>query len=172
MLRASPGDLAAWKVAQPALAQPLGPLYLTLLLTAGIWVNKQRGWTEEKNPEGKSSPTNLCQVGLTPQTKILLTVPTRFPCLLTILQIKNLGVNQCLDVGENNHGGKPLIMYTCHHLGGNQVYSPSLLGQVQEKPVSGASPFFTDPLSPLKMVLSCELGWERSRERRRYYPCP
>lgn len=27
----------------------------------------------------------------------------------------------CLDVGENNHGGKPLIMYSCHGLGGNQV---------------------------------------------------
>ncbi|GAB5573787.1 polypeptide N-acetylgalactosaminyltransferase 6 [Prionailurus iriomotensis] len=34
--------------------------------------------------------------------------------------IRNLGVDQCLDVGENNHGGKPLIMYTCHGLGGNQ----------------------------------------------------
>ncbi|XP_038293870.1 polypeptide N-acetylgalactosaminyltransferase 6-like [Canis lupus familiaris] len=36
--------------------------------------------------------------------------------------IRNLGINQCLDVGENNHGGKPLIMYTCHGLGGNQYF--------------------------------------------------
>ncbi|XP_007518306.1 polypeptide N-acetylgalactosaminyltransferase 6 [Erinaceus europaeus] len=36
--------------------------------------------------------------------------------------IKNLGINQCLDVGENNHGGKPLIMYSCHGLGGNQYF--------------------------------------------------
>lgn len=59
-----------------------------------------------------------------------------FPSLLSILQIKNLGINQCLDVGEKNHGGKPLIMYACHGLGGNQVYSPILLGQPQEKPIS------------------------------------
>ncbi|XP_045868321.1 polypeptide N-acetylgalactosaminyltransferase 6 isoform X1 [Meles meles] len=36
--------------------------------------------------------------------------------------IRNLGTDQCLDVGENNHGGKPLIMYTCHGLGGNQYF--------------------------------------------------
>ncbi|XP_052604953.1 polypeptide N-acetylgalactosaminyltransferase 6 isoform X1 [Peromyscus californicus insignis] len=36
--------------------------------------------------------------------------------------IKNLGTNQCLDVGENNRGGKPLIMYDCHNLGGNQYF--------------------------------------------------
>ncbi|XP_054383223.1 polypeptide N-acetylgalactosaminyltransferase 6 isoform X2 [Pongo abelii] len=37
-------------------------------------------------------------------------------------EIKNLGTNQCLDVGENNRGGKPLIMYSCHGLGGNQYF--------------------------------------------------
>lgn len=31
----------------------------------------------------------------------------------------------CLDVGENNHGGKPLIMYSCHGLGGNQYFEYS-----------------------------------------------
>ncbi|XP_045443944.1 polypeptide N-acetylgalactosaminyltransferase 6 isoform X4 [Pipistrellus kuhlii] len=36
--------------------------------------------------------------------------------------IKNLGINQCLDVGEKNHGEKPLIMYACHGLGGNQYF--------------------------------------------------
>ncbi|KAM8779547.1 LOW QUALITY PROTEIN: polypeptide N-acetylgalactosaminyltransferase 6 [Rhynchonycteris naso] len=36
--------------------------------------------------------------------------------------IKNLGISQCLDVGENNRGGKPLIMYACHGLGGNQYF--------------------------------------------------
>lgn len=54
-----------------------------------------------------------------------------FPSVLTILQIRNLGVDQCLDVGENNHGGKPLIMYTCHGLGGNQVRSRTLPGRPQ-----------------------------------------
>ncbi|OWK16774.1 GALNT6 [Cervus elaphus hippelaphus] len=34
--------------------------------------------------------------------------------------LKNLGVDHCLDVGENNNGGKPLILYACHGLGGNQ----------------------------------------------------
>uniref|UniRef100_A0A8D0QXK6 Polypeptide N-acetylgalactosaminyltransferase n=1 Tax=Sus scrofa TaxID=9823 RepID=A0A8D0QXK6_PIG len=36
--------------------------------------------------------------------------------------IKNLGMDHCLDVGESNNGGKPLIMYTCHGLGGNQYF--------------------------------------------------
>ncbi|XP_004274358.1 polypeptide N-acetylgalactosaminyltransferase 6 isoform X1 [Orcinus orca] len=36
--------------------------------------------------------------------------------------LKNLGMDHCLDVGENNNGGKPLIMYTCHGLGGNQYF--------------------------------------------------
>ncbi|XP_061470925.1 polypeptide N-acetylgalactosaminyltransferase 6 isoform X2 [Rhineura floridana] len=34
--------------------------------------------------------------------------------------IRNEGAKHCLDVGENNHGGKPLIMYPCHGMGGNQ----------------------------------------------------
>ncbi|XP_020937386.1 polypeptide N-acetylgalactosaminyltransferase 6 isoform X2 [Sus scrofa] len=37
-------------------------------------------------------------------------------------EIKNLGMDHCLDVGESNNGGKPLIMYTCHGLGGNQYF--------------------------------------------------
>uniref|UniRef100_A0A3Q0TDF8 Polypeptide N-acetylgalactosaminyltransferase n=1 Tax=Amphilophus citrinellus TaxID=61819 RepID=A0A3Q0TDF8_AMPCI len=36
--------------------------------------------------------------------------------------IKNFGSNKCLDVGENNKGGKPLIMYYCHNMGGNQYF--------------------------------------------------
>ncbi|XP_010220515.1 PREDICTED: polypeptide N-acetylgalactosaminyltransferase 6 [Tinamus guttatus] len=36
--------------------------------------------------------------------------------------IKNEGTKSCLDVGENNHGGKPLIMYPCHGMGGNQYF--------------------------------------------------
>lgn len=36
-------------------------------------------------------------------------------------QLKNLGSKTCLDVGEDNKGGKPVIMYTCHNMGGNQV---------------------------------------------------
>ncbi|KAJ8397016.1 hypothetical protein AAFF_G00010700 [Aldrovandia affinis] len=36
--------------------------------------------------------------------------------------IKNSGSQSCLDVGENNSGGKPMIMYTCHNMGGNQYF--------------------------------------------------
>ncbi|XP_042200291.1 polypeptide N-acetylgalactosaminyltransferase 6 [Callorhinchus milii] len=36
--------------------------------------------------------------------------------------IKNKGTGSCLDVGEQNHGGKPLILYPCHGMGGNQYF--------------------------------------------------
>ncbi|XP_017286440.1 polypeptide N-acetylgalactosaminyltransferase 6 [Kryptolebias marmoratus] len=36
--------------------------------------------------------------------------------------LKNSGSNTCLDVGENNQGGKPVIMYVCHNMGGNQYF--------------------------------------------------
>nr|XP_046252578.1 polypeptide N-acetylgalactosaminyltransferase 6 [Scatophagus argus] len=36
--------------------------------------------------------------------------------------IKNLGSKTCLDVGESNQGGKPVIMYQCHNMGGNQYF--------------------------------------------------
>ncbi|NP_001167507.1 UDP-N-acetyl-alpha-D-galactosamine:polypeptide N-acetylgalactosaminyltransferase 6 (GalNAc-T6) isoform X1 [Xenopus laevis] len=39
--------------------------------------------------------------------------------------VKNEGAQKCLDVGENNHGGKPLIMYPCHGMGGNQYFEYS-----------------------------------------------
>ncbi|XP_028654513.1 polypeptide N-acetylgalactosaminyltransferase 6-like [Erpetoichthys calabaricus] len=36
--------------------------------------------------------------------------------------IRNQGSHVCLDAGEKNHGGKPLIMYGCHGMGGNQYF--------------------------------------------------
>ncbi|KAM4610735.1 polypeptide N-acetylgalactosaminyltransferase 6 isoform 1-T2 [Polymixia lowei] len=36
--------------------------------------------------------------------------------------VKNAGSQTCLDVGENNQGGKPMIMYQCHNMGGNQYF--------------------------------------------------
>ncbi|KAM3872567.1 polypeptide N-acetylgalactosaminyltransferase 6 [Diretmus argenteus] len=36
--------------------------------------------------------------------------------------IKNSGSQTCLDVGENNQGGKAVIMYPCHNMGGNQYF--------------------------------------------------
>lgn len=58
-----------------------------------------------------------------------LTLASNYPislsCCLTVCtlssQIKNTGKDMCLDAGENNEGGKALIMYPCHGLGGNQV---------------------------------------------------
>lgn len=41
--------------------------------------------------------------------------------LMCLHQIRNSGSGTCLDVGENNQGGKPVIMYVCHNMGGNQV---------------------------------------------------
>ncbi|XP_070770481.1 polypeptide N-acetylgalactosaminyltransferase 3 [Enoplosus armatus] len=39
--------------------------------------------------------------------------------------VKNVGKDSCLDAGENNEGGKQLIMYPCHGLGGNQYFEYS-----------------------------------------------
>ncbi|CAL8368504.1 unnamed protein product [Lota lota] len=36
--------------------------------------------------------------------------------------IRNAGSLSCLDAGESNKGGKPVIMYTCHNMGGNQYF--------------------------------------------------
>ncbi|XP_063198262.1 polypeptide N-acetylgalactosaminyltransferase 3 isoform X3 [Chroicocephalus ridibundus] len=45
--------------------------------------------------------------------------------------LKNIGNRMCLDVGENNHGGKPLIMYSCHGLGGNQYFEYSARHEIR-----------------------------------------
>ncbi|KAI5096006.1 polypeptide N-acetylgalactosaminyltransferase 6, partial [Silurus meridionalis] len=39
--------------------------------------------------------------------------------------LKNVGSQSCLDVGENNNGGKAVIMYVCHNMGGNQYFEYS-----------------------------------------------
>ncbi|KAI2660899.1 Polypeptide N-acetylgalactosaminyltransferase 3 [Labeo rohita] len=39
--------------------------------------------------------------------------------------IKNVGKEACLDAGESNEGGKSLIMYPCHGMGGNQYFEYS-----------------------------------------------
>ncbi|XP_048834205.1 polypeptide N-acetylgalactosaminyltransferase 3-like [Brienomyrus brachyistius] len=39
--------------------------------------------------------------------------------------VMNIGKDSCLDAGENNEGGKELIMYPCHGLGGNQYFEYS-----------------------------------------------
>ncbi|KAG7283831.1 hypothetical protein CRUP_034018 [Coryphaenoides rupestris] len=40
--------------------------------------------------------------------------------------IRNVQSHSCLDAGENNKGGKPVIMYTCHNMGGNQTVNLEL----------------------------------------------
>uniref|UniRef100_A0A8C4PVA6 Polypeptide N-acetylgalactosaminyltransferase n=1 Tax=Equus asinus TaxID=9793 RepID=A0A8C4PVA6_EQUAS len=45
--------------------------------------------------------------------------------------IKSFGQSLCLDVGENNQGGKPLILYTCHGLGGNQYFEYSAQHEIR-----------------------------------------
>lgn len=44
-----------------------------------------------------------------------------------------MGKDACLDAGENNEGGKLLIMYPCHGLGGNQVRKEMLLRSFLDK---------------------------------------
>ncbi|XP_023601196.1 polypeptide N-acetylgalactosaminyltransferase 3 isoform X2 [Myotis lucifugus] len=45
--------------------------------------------------------------------------------------IKSVSQPLCLDVGENNQGSKPLILYTCHGLGGNQYFEYSAQHEIR-----------------------------------------
>uniref|UniRef100_A0A1A8NWK3 Polypeptide N-acetylgalactosaminyltransferase n=2 Tax=Nothobranchius rachovii TaxID=451742 RepID=A0A1A8NWK3_9TELE len=45
--------------------------------------------------------------------------------------VKNVGRDSCLDAGEGNEGGKPLIMYPCHGLGGNQYFEYSTRHEIR-----------------------------------------
>ncbi|XP_010895987.2 polypeptide N-acetylgalactosaminyltransferase 6-like isoform X2 [Esox lucius] len=47
-------------------------------------------------------------------------VPDLTPVKFGALQ--NIGSKTCLDVGEKNTGGKPVILYVCHNSGGNQYF--------------------------------------------------
>lgn len=82
------------------------------------------------------------------------------PSLLTILQLKNLGVDHCLDVGENNNGGKPLILYACHGLGGNQVHSPTADWSVSRGTSSLHTPPFSIQRSPFLRTRAGEVQKE------------
>ena len=81
---------------------------------------------------GAVSHVSLCMdMGINDITP--LTCLQNCSCILIILgclclhQIKNSGSQTCLDVGENNQGDKPMIMYQCHNMGGNQVQWLKLL---------------------------------------------
>ncbi|XP_073401879.1 polypeptide N-acetylgalactosaminyltransferase 3-like isoform X2 [Dendrobates tinctorius] len=46
--------------------------------------------------------------------------------------IQNVGKQWCLDAGsDNNHGGKPPILYNCHGLGGNQYFEYTLNHEIR-----------------------------------------
>ncbi|XP_069589171.1 polypeptide N-acetylgalactosaminyltransferase 3-like [Ranitomeya imitator] len=46
--------------------------------------------------------------------------------------IQNVGKKWCLDAGsDNNHGGKPPILYDCHRLGGNQYFEYTLRHEIR-----------------------------------------
>uniref|UniRef100_A0A3Q4AK12 Polypeptide N-acetylgalactosaminyltransferase n=1 Tax=Mola mola TaxID=94237 RepID=A0A3Q4AK12_MOLML len=45
--------------------------------------------------------------------------------------VKNVGKDSCLDAGENNEGGKHLILYPCHGLGGNQYFEFSTRHEIR-----------------------------------------
>ncbi|MEE6489487.1 hypothetical protein FKM82_015589 [Ascaphus truei] len=45
--------------------------------------------------------------------------------------IQNVGKQMCLDVGDDNRGDKPLIMYSCHGLGGNQYFEYSTSHEIR-----------------------------------------
>ncbi|KAJ8255829.1 hypothetical protein COCON_G00196930 [Conger conger] len=45
--------------------------------------------------------------------------------------LKSIGRELCLDAGANNEGAKPLILYTCHGLGGNQYFEFSTHHEVR-----------------------------------------
>lgn len=60
-----------------------------------------------------------------PLTCWLTAAVSHYHCVCVCMcmhQLKNSGSQTCLDVGEQNQGGKAMIMYTCHNMGGNQVH--------------------------------------------------
>ncbi|XP_061075769.1 polypeptide N-acetylgalactosaminyltransferase 6-like [Conger conger] len=47
-------------------------------------------------------------------------VPDLIPLMYGM--IRNVGSKTCLDVGQDNPAGKPLIVFACHSMGGNQYF--------------------------------------------------
>ncbi|XP_053554366.1 polypeptide N-acetylgalactosaminyltransferase 3 [Bombina bombina] len=56
-------------------------------------------------------------------------VPDLNPLIYGDLQ--NVGRQMCLDAGSDNRGDKPLIMYACHGLGGNQYFEYTLSHEIR-----------------------------------------
>ncbi|XP_069791440.1 polypeptide N-acetylgalactosaminyltransferase 3-like isoform X2 [Narcine bancroftii] len=82
--------------------------------------------------------------------------------------IKNIGSGTCLDSGENNLGGKQLILYTCHGLGGNQYFEYTLSNEIRHNirkqlcvhNINNAAFLETCTNTNLNNVVSAEQKWE------------
>uniref|UniRef100_G3P192 Polypeptide N-acetylgalactosaminyltransferase n=1 Tax=Gasterosteus aculeatus aculeatus TaxID=481459 RepID=G3P192_GASAC len=76
--------------------------------------------------------------------------------------IKNLGSNTCLDVGEANTGGKAVIMYQCHNMGGNQYFEYSSHKELRHN-IGAQLCLHAMPQSEPVLVHVCELKGKGTR---------
>nr|XP_017504278.1 polypeptide N-acetylgalactosaminyltransferase 3 isoform X1 [Manis javanica]XP_036859431.1 polypeptide N-acetylgalactosaminyltransferase 3 isoform X1 [Manis javanica]XP_036859433.1 polypeptide N-acetylgalactosaminyltransferase 3 isoform X1 [Manis javanica] len=92
--------------------------------------------------------------------------------------IKSFGQPLCLDVGENNQGGKPLILYTCHGLGGNQYFEYSAQHEIRHNiqkelclhAVQGFVQLKTCTYKGHKTIATGEQLWEMQKGQLLYNP--
>ncbi|XP_057602186.1 polypeptide N-acetylgalactosaminyltransferase 3 isoform X2 [Hippopotamus amphibius kiboko] len=92
--------------------------------------------------------------------------------------IKSFGQLLCLDVGENNQGGKPLILYTCHGLGGNQYFEYSVQHEIRHNiqkefclhAAQGVVQLKTCAYKGHKTVATGEQIWEIQKDQLLYNP--
>lgn len=92
--------------------------------------------------------------------------------------IKSVGQPLCLDVGENNQGGKPLILYTCHGLGGNQYFEYSVQHEIRHNiqkelclhAAQGVVQLKTCAYKGHKTVATGEQIWEIQKDQLLYNP--
>ncbi|XP_061592200.1 polypeptide N-acetylgalactosaminyltransferase 6 [Cololabis saira] len=70
--------------------------------------------------------------------------------------LQNSGSRTCLDVGENNQGGKPVIMYQCHNMGGNQYFEYSSHKELRHNIGKQLCLHATNPPESVKLEL-CQL---------------
>ncbi|XP_047223812.1 polypeptide N-acetylgalactosaminyltransferase 6 isoform X1 [Girardinichthys multiradiatus] len=70
--------------------------------------------------------------------------------------IRNSGSRTCLDVGENNQGGKAMIMYQCHNMGGNQYFEYSSHKELRHNIGKQLCLHANDQSEPVKIEL-CQL---------------
>ncbi|XP_044066766.1 polypeptide N-acetylgalactosaminyltransferase 6 isoform X2 [Siniperca chuatsi] len=70
--------------------------------------------------------------------------------------IKNLGSKTCLDAGESNQGDKPVIMYQCHNMGGNQYFEYTTHKELRHNIAKQLCLHATPQPDPVKLEL-CQL---------------